>query len=482
MTVSGTLMLVLLTLQRTASSYLLHIVGSQVKYSTTMAVLLAELVKQVICLLIGVINQFSSLKEARAVNAYIPSEKVARSALHHGSTGGNLERKRLGQSPFTIIHTRRSGLTANSFEALRNFCLRAFAGKAWQVLLPAGLFVAQNNLILYATARLQPNYFQAAWQVRLIATAAVSQWMLGTQISLKRWTYLLGIVAGVFVLCLARLFAKEAGLSNPHDTVVYEDGFLFGNVALLLACFCSAFANVALENLFSLEDTDFWVASFQMCSFSVPPALMLLLWEGFTVVDHNSNVLIGQQKEIFLCFQSSGWPWLAVLTQSAIGILGGLTTKYAGSVANGISGVATIALLQSVELIRPLTMNNLDALHQRGKTNTVLSVSGIIIIIANTRNYFASRPVTSSHFQKAYQKCDDERLPEIRVDTNFDQELLDQELLLSQGYPQVPKSHNGGIKSPGLPFSSSSMVLVSEKVRQSKSTNQPLSIANTKMD
>lgn len=400
---------------------MLHVAGSHVRFSTTVVVLLSELVKQLVCLIVATSQGHRKNSELYAGNtpfSIIKGHKSSLSTLkrellpltHPASCSPSTHTPRVTSS---LTQKRREhvqwlGIPQTAWLEAMTFGRRALRRDAWTVSIPAGIFVAQNNLFLGATARLQPSYFQAAWQVRLLPTALVAQWMLGRQISAQRWRYLFGIVGGVITLQLAHQAASSVGVgggvgndtANPSEgrsesdsmssatqvenpsVIIYQHAFVLGNIALVLASICSALGNVTMEKIYEKEETDFWVASFQMSIFSVLPAIFLIASE---CVSSPEGLLAP-----FAIFFSSSWPWLAVAIQAAVGVLGAMTTKYAGSVPNSISGVASIALLQLVDLTIPVAA---DAAQPKERHRSMLEIcllwTGIIVIIGCTHRYFA---------------------------------------------------------------------------------------------
>lgn len=127
-----TSLLLLLTLQRSSSSILLHEAGQD--YSTSLAILLGELMKQGICIVVGLYQVYQD------TNTRLPSVYES-----------------------TNYKRRMESFAKELKEALKQFVTRAISREAWKVFLPAALYVVQNNLYLYSSARLQPSTFQVSF-------------------------------------------------------------------------------------------------------------------------------------------------------------------------------------------------------------------------------------------------------------------------------------------------------------------------------
>lgn len=125
-------LLLLLTLQRSGSSILLHEAGQN--YSTGLAILLGELLKQAICV---VVSMYSIRQD---LNIRLPVISPSATA--------------------TSFRTNFTSALYDLRETFNTFISRAISKDAWKVFLPAALYVIQNNLYLFASSRLQPSTFQ----------------------------------------------------------------------------------------------------------------------------------------------------------------------------------------------------------------------------------------------------------------------------------------------------------------------------------
>jgi hypothetical protein len=134
-------LLLFLTLQRSTSSILLHEAGQG--YSTSLAILLGELLKQGFCLVTGLYQVQQDLNV---------------------------------RLPVTSRSSRREQLATACYEAkeaFKVFLSRAISREAWKVALPAALYVVQNNLYLYASSRLQPSTFQVSLSLFCAASSSL---------------------------------------------------------------------------------------------------------------------------------------------------------------------------------------------------------------------------------------------------------------------------------------------------------------------
>lgn len=334
-------LLISLTLYRSTASNLLHLAGVQSHYSYSVAVLIGELAKILFCFAIAI---------GESDKTYTPLTKPS---FH-----------------FSLDRYRKAGQRVWS---------EIFTVQAWELLLPASLYVAQNNLCLYAAERLMPSIYQSIWQVRLLPTALLTGIFLNKYPTTKRWFCLWGIALGVIVIESAALYGKGGSDQESKSTTTTSSpksnpniDIIFGTLALFTASFCSAMSVVVLERIFKNGKSNFWITNLQLSVFSLVPACTLVLLECWRVAS-----IIKPFDAFFVGY----WPWIAVMVQTGSGILAGLVTKFADGITNSISGVISIALTAFVDQILRS--------QQIGSVSRLSILIGIGIIVACTYLYSA---------------------------------------------------------------------------------------------
>jgi UDP-galactose transporter len=316
-------LLALLTLHRTGTSIALHEAKSRVHFSTAVAVLLGEMLKQIISFSIAA---YTTINKEGEDHHY---ESLPTTSSPVMEKGHSLPAWKPSSPPRYLQQKRWQALWAKIFDR-----------RAYLLLLPAAIYVAQNNLFLYAAGKLQPSLFQAVWQLRLIPTAYFSQLILKKKIGAYRWLSLLGLVVGVIVIQSSFTASNPLEFSSRFSR---EHLVLLAPIfALLLSAVCAALAGVTLEGIFVQKETDIWIANLHLSSFSLLPCIFLITIEA----QNNPGGLSG----LFDGFNSSYWPWVAVFINGTSGILVALVTKHAGCIANNISGIASIATTHMLEL------------------------------------------------------------------------------------------------------------------------------------
>jgi UDP-sugar transporter A1/2/3 len=65
------------------------------------------------------------------------------------------------------------------------------------LLVPAGLYTLQNNLLFIALSRLDAATYQVTYQLKILTTAVFSVFMLGKQLDSTKWISLVILMTGV---------------------------------------------------------------------------------------------------------------------------------------------------------------------------------------------------------------------------------------------------------------------------------------------
>lgn len=375
-----TIFLVLgVVVQRSANTFILHTAGEKVKYSGAAAILMSELIKQAICWALAV-NEAYRGNEIQTQNEYISIPSTAKNDEKHltysqgsdseddSSSSSSVHESSLPQ-PYDMQHQK--SFSENIFRAIESVKEKTFTKKAFLLSIPAGLFVVQNNLIFFAVPRMEPSLFQAAWQIRLLPTAYLSQLILKKNISRNRWMCLFGVLVGVSILESSELLKKEEIIQKFNGGIMASTPMLAGTAALMIAAMLSAFASVLLEKIYVTKGTSLWVANFQLGLFSIVPALFLISFECFSA---------GSLWAPFDSLMHSVWPWYAILAQASVGILVALVTKWTGSVGNGLAGIGSIALTSCISLIFPSEDSTTSS-------SKIVMVLGIMLTILCTQLY-----------------------------------------------------------------------------------------------
>ena len=338
------LLTILLVVQRSANSFILHAAGKKVEYSSAVAILISELIKEVICWILAV---YEADKES---TNFQKNDYLSVPLFDIDADQTDKENNVATKFDQEILQDDRISRSQRIIYAISVVNEKTCNKQALFLMIPAGLYVIQNNLIMFSAPKMDPSVFQATWQVRLLPTAYLSGWLLRKNISIKQWVCLFGVLLGVIIIETANTWRIDsrfnADLRKNLDLnkLTISRNLLIGTLTLFIAAIISALASVMLEKVYSSKGKNLWIASFQLSFFSILPASILVAFECFNAIHW------------WLPFQSifsSMWPWAVIFAQAFVGILVGLMTKHAGSVGNGLAGIGSIALTSFIALFLP---------------------------------------------------------------------------------------------------------------------------------
>ncbi|PWN52418.1 nucleotide-sugar transporter, partial [Violaceomyces palustris] len=236
--------------------------------------------------------------------------------------------------------------------AIKRFSAKVFTKRSIELLLPAILYVAQNNLQLVAASLLEPATFQVLSQLKIFTTAVFLVLILGRKLDSRQWFSIFFLIFGV---AMVQLNAKRSEIP-PHAAAV-EDPYLdltsdartelrlatpgqmssstLGFLAILVASVISGFAGVYIEKVVK-TGTDLWVANTQLSLFSIAPALVPLIHDAVFHADPGRT---------WNPMRNFGfWAWATVAIQVAGGLLVALVMKYADNVLKGFATSLAIVL------------------------------------------------------------------------------------------------------------------------------------------
>lgn len=207
-----------------------------------------------------------------------------------------------------------------------------FAPQGLRLLVPALLYVAQNSLCLVGATELDPAFFQALWQMRLLVSAVLSRLVLKRQIRRLQWLCIFGIFCGV--LCV-----KFATMGHSHG-----EGIKIGNKPLsatwlatlqvATAAVLSSVAGITLEYIFRDRTINLWASNVQLSAFSILPAAILVVVSD----KHKLSPVLHDLTHSF-------WPISVVVFHSMNGLLVAVMLKKAGVIVNDLASALAIIMM-----------------------------------------------------------------------------------------------------------------------------------------
>nr|XP_040049681.1 UDP-galactose translocator isoform X2 [Gasterosteus aculeatus aculeatus] len=188
---------------------------------------------------------------------------------------------------------------------------------------PSLIYTLQNNLQYVAISNLPAATFQVTYQLKILTTALFSVTMLRKSLSRVQWLSLLLLFAGVAVVQMEQEGKKEAS-SAASSTQNYTVGL----VAVVISCLSSGFAGVYFEKILKGSAASVWVRNVQLGIFGTALGAVALWWQdGGAVVER--GVLFGYTGAVWCVVlnQAFGGLLVAVVVKYADNILKGFATS-----------------------------------------------------------------------------------------------------------------------------------------------------------
>ncbi|ORY48303.1 UDP-N-acetylglucosamine transporter [Rhizoclosmatium globosum] len=198
--------------------------------------------------------------------------------------------------------------------------------ESWKMMVPAALYVIQNNLQYLAVSNLDPATFQVTYQMKILTTAVFSVMMLKKSLSLTKWAALVLLTIGI------ALVQMPTSSSTPVSAKSGANSFV-GLVAVFIACVLSGLAGVWFEKVLKGTQASVWHRNIQLSTFSIIPGLI-----GAFLIDGNTI----SEKGFFHGY--TFWAWMAIANQAFGGLIVALVVKYADNILKGFATSISIIL------------------------------------------------------------------------------------------------------------------------------------------
>nr|XP_054931468.1 UDP-N-acetylglucosamine transporter-like isoform X6 [Dermacentor andersoni] len=140
-----------------------------------------------------------------------------------------------------------------------------------KMLVPAGLYTVQNNLLFFALSLLDAATYQVTYQLKIMTTAMFSVWMLKRRISKQQWFSLVLLIIGV---ALVQMPTEEEALGTTAKQGSYQ---FLGLIAVLISCLSSGFSGIYLEKLLKEITWSLWIRNIQLAIFGCLLGIVAML-------------------------------------------------------------------------------------------------------------------------------------------------------------------------------------------------------------
>ncbi|KAL1915886.1 uncharacterized protein VTP21DRAFT_6274 [Calcarisporiella thermophila] len=206
-----------------------------------------------------------------------------------------------------------------------------------KMMIPAGLYALQNNLLYVAISNLETATFQVTYQLKILSTAVFSVVLLGRSISRGKWVALVLLMLGVTLVQLQTVTSGSSS-SSSSASLLKSQNPIIGLLAVLSACVSSGFAGCYFEKILKSSETSMWVRNIQLGLASLPLTLMGMFYDWDAIKE--GGILQGYDA----------MTWGVVLNQAIGGLLVAIVVKYADNILKGFATSLSIIISSIVSI------------------------------------------------------------------------------------------------------------------------------------
>jgi UDP-sugar transporter A1/2/3 len=236
-----------------------------------------------------------------------------------------------------------------------------------EMLVPALTYLGMNLLSFVSIDRVDATVFSMCAQLKILATAIWTKWVLGRVFNSLQWRSLWMLTVSVTIITyqLGNKGQHGTGDSTKKDVAVSE--FCIGVCAVLVEVTMSGWISVYFEKYLKDRSSAFsvWARNLQLSFWSIVVYSLQIAVktcsDSLSSSDPNltpKTVMGDPEAKTLVSLVSAspfqGWSWLTVLLAilgAAGGILVALATKHADAVMKSLSTSAALVLTVSLEVL-----------------------------------------------------------------------------------------------------------------------------------
>ncbi|XP_051525931.1 UDP-galactose translocator-like [Myxocyprinus asiaticus] len=189
---------------------------------------------------------------------------------------------------------------------------------------PSLIYTLQNNLQYVAISNLPAATFQVTYQLKILTTALFSVLMLRKSLSKVQWISLVLLFAGVAIVQV-----EQEGGKQKEALTGANQSYAKGLVSVVVSCLSSGFAGVYFEKILKGSSASVWMRNVQLGIFGTLLGLLGLWWnDGAAIAE--KGFLFGYTPMVWgvIFNQAFGGLLVAVVVKYADNILKGFATSF----------------------------------------------------------------------------------------------------------------------------------------------------------
>jgi len=198
----------------------------------------------------------------------------------------------------------------------------------FKAMIPAVLYLIQNNLQYLAASKLDAATFQVTYQMKIMTTAIFSVIILERRLLRHQWLSIGLLSIGI---ALVQFPTGDNGTQHSENAIADK---IIGLVAVTIACILSGLSGVYFEKILKKSKVTVWARNVQLSLFSIIPGYLIgVLWMDGAEVKKNG--FFGGYTR---------WTVLSIGNQAFGGILIAVVVKYADNILKGFATSLSIIL------------------------------------------------------------------------------------------------------------------------------------------
>lgn len=206
-----------------------------------------------------------------------------------------------------------------------------------KILVPAFLYVAQNNLLLVAADNLEGPVLALFGQLKIIATALFSVVLLRRTLGCRRWISLFVLTASIALVQISQMSSSSSGDGGGDEG---SKNLPLGLAISVVVSTISGFSGVYFELVLKGSPISVWVRNLHLATFSTFVAVGAVLSNDYADV---------QRCGFFAGYRPVVWLYVAV--QAGGGLLIAAVIKYADNILKAFATSVAIVVVSLVSAI-----------------------------------------------------------------------------------------------------------------------------------
>ena len=187
-----------------------------------------------------------------------------------------------------------------------------------KVIVPAVLYVIQNQLLLVAAANLEAPVLGLFGQLKILTTALFSVALLGRTLGKRRWVALVVLTAGIATVQTSQMHSDGSGDAGEKNVPL-------GLMMISVVASLSGFAGVYFEKVLKGSPISLWTRNVHLALFSVATV-------GLQVISGDFEEACPHSLIEYLVQGLGPVAWAYVMIQAVGGLLIAAVIKYADNI------------------------------------------------------------------------------------------------------------------------------------------------------